>query len=81
MTAKPLRPLTDRQKAALKRCANGDGFREFLAPDIAKQLVNRGVAELTGRKYQRKEWNRPVVGATLWEVRLTAAGQNMLGVI
>lgn len=83
MTAKPKlpRPLTDRQKAALKRLAKSEGFRELFSPELAKQLVKRGVAELTGRKWQRSEWNRKVVGATLWEVRLTTAGANALGVL
>lgn len=81
MTTKLPRPLTDRQKAALKRLAKGEFYSDYFSPDVAKQLVKRGVAELTGRKYQRHEWNRPVVGSTLWEVRLTTAGANVLGVL
>ncbi len=70
-----MRPLTERQIAALKRLAK-EGGREHFSPDLAKQLDKRGVAELTGHKYTRTEWNRPV--ATLWEVRLTGAGRNLL---
>lgn len=74
------RPLTERQIAALKRLAK-EGGREHFSPDLAKQLVARGVATLTGRKYTRREYNRPVKGSTIWEVELTAAGRNVLPVI
>lgn len=73
------RPLTDRQKAALKRLAKDEYGRQYLSPDLAKQLCKRGLTEMTGRKRTRYEWQRPV--ATLWEVRTTAAGRNVLGVI
>lgn len=74
-----MRPLTDRQKAALKRLYRDPAHREHFSPDLAKQLHKRGVAELTGYKHTRYEWQRPV--ATLWEVRLTAAGRNLFGVL
>ncbi len=64
-----MRPLTDRQHAALARIKKNGG-REYLSPDIVKQLAKRGIVVITGNKRQRTEWNRPVVGSTLWEVRL-----------
>jgi hypothetical protein len=74
-----MRPLTDRQKGAMKRLAKAEGNRCYLSPDLAKQLDKRGVAKLTGRKHTRYEWQRPV--ATLWEVQLTAAGRNVLPIL
>lgn len=76
---KSSRPLTERQKDAIRRLARSENERCFLAPDLAKQLHNRKVAELTGRKHRRWEWRR-YTGIT-WEVQLTAAGRNVLGVI
>ncbi len=74
-----MRPLTERQIAALKRLAKDEHHRCHFSPDLAKQLDKRGVAELTGHKHTRYEWQRPV--ATLWEVRLTTAGRNVLPLI
>ena len=63
------RQMTQRQESAVRRIS-ASGGREMISPDLARQLVRRGVVVLTGRKYQRVEWNRPVKGTTLWEVEL-----------
>lgn len=75
-----MRPLTDRQRSALLRLAKHDGTGT-LSPELAKQLERRGVVELTGHKRTRTEWGRKVKGGTLWGVRLTTAGRNVLPLI
>jgi hypothetical protein len=65
-----VRPLTDRQRAALARLRKSPNGRELLSPDLAKQLERRGLVRITGHRYQRTEWNRKVAGSTLWEVQL-----------
>lgn len=69
------RKLTARQVAAMKRLAK-EGGSEQCSPDLAAQLVNRGLCHLTGHKHKRYEWNRLV--ATLWGVSLTNAGRTLL---
>jgi hypothetical protein len=64
------RPLTERQRRVLDRIRKQPGGRELISPDLAKQLAKRGIVRITGHKWCRKEWNRPVKGATLWEVQL-----------
>lgn len=75
-----MRPVTDRQKAALRRLALNGGW-EMFSPDLCRQLEKRGLVEITGHKRSRTEYNRPVKGSTLWQVRLTTAGKNLLPVL
>jgi hypothetical protein len=63
------RKLTERQDYAIGRIIK-EGGRDYISPDLANQLARRGLVTITGNKYQRHEWQRPVKGTTLWEVRL-----------
>jgi len=68
-----MRKLTDRQRAILKRIRDNGG-RDMISPDVATQLMRKGLVEKTDR-YQPTSYNRPVKGATLWVVVLTTKGR------
>lgn len=59
--------ITERQQKALDRMARDEDKRASLSPDLARQLIKKGLVRLV-RKRQRCEWSRPV--ATLWVVCL-----------
>lgn len=68
-----MRKITDRQRRALGRMVRDTNNKASLSPDLAKQLIKRGLATKEGI-YQPKEWNKVI--ATLWVVSITESGRE-----
>lgn len=68
-----MRKITDRQRKALGRMMRACHGQVTLSPDLAKQLLKRGLVTKEGT-WQPKEWNRPT--ATLWVCSITETGRE-----
>ena len=68
--------LTERQTSILKRVvresADERSGSSAISPDVARQLLKKGLIYRHLNDYKRREWNRVV--ATLWVVTATPAG-------
>jgi len=78
MQTKKRRPLTARQKTILLRVHYNRGS-DWIAPDVARQLIRRGLATKVDSYRSRDDDVKPVIGAIVWHVRLTKEGRDKAG--
>lgn len=66
--------LTDRQVSGLRRVFRNQPNGEPLSPDLARQLIQKGLVYKV-RDWERREWNKVI--ARLWVVDLTDKGKRV----